>query len=172
MSYRHPDAVVRDHPNARCRCLRCYVKRHGQDHVVTMVRANCLEDQDGCWMWTKATTTRGSPVMNVGRKSTVQRILWEAMGREPIGPGDMIVQSCGKVACCRPACSRVMTRSQSIRTNMKFRRKLPDALVLQVKALRRQGRSYRQISKETGLHHGHVGLIARGEVYADVQEAS
>jgi hypothetical protein len=136
-----------------------------------MVRRNCLVDPDGCWTWLKWRNPSGYPIMSIGKKTYgVQRALWIAGLREPVpGPSDMIRQACGNGLCCRPDHSEFRTRSRSVQIHNRHRRKIPEDTILLVRQLRRSGHSYGQIAYTTGLSRGHVGMIVRGRIYADVQ---
>ena len=136
-------------------------------------------DKEECLTWPFAKSWTGLAQIRIGNKThNVCRIVCEKVHGSPPTYAHQAAHSCGngKMSCVNPHHLSWKTQSENEQdklmhgTHNRGERhvlaKLTDADVLQIRALSRDGKSQRAISKHIGISLANVGRILRGESWA------
>lgn len=95
--------------------------------VISAVRADCVVDDDGCWIWQRRTTKDGYAEVTVGGKRlSVHRLVLEAKLGKPLG-SQQSHHVCAKSMCVNPDHLQPATYAENI-AEMKARHSYIDRI--------------------------------------------
>jgi len=81
--------------------------------ILAEILRRCRVTEDDCWLWLRATSKCGQPIVNAnftGRRARyAHRLAWIASGRK-LNPEHILPATCGHAACCNPEHRRAMSR--------------------------------------------------------------
>lgn len=142
---------------------------HPQD-TTAVVRRNAVSYEvdpvTGCWNWIGKLNHDGYPRINRrGRSHLAYRYFFER-AHGPIPDGFEVDHICRNRACVNLDHLQLVSRTENIRRS--HRTKLTTAEVNEIRGLLGI-LSYRQLAKRFGVTYGHIGKIARGEHWIDIE---
>jgi len=134
---------------------------------------------NACWPWTRTLNRAGYGQVRYGHKNKVgaHRVAWELSNGTPVPDGLEVLHSCDQPACCNPSHLRPGTKPDNVRDRVSRGRSArgerhgKTVITLdqanEVKRLRTEGRSYREISELTGIKKATVADICGGRTWKD-----
>lgn len=152
---------------AKCRCLKCYISRNGKEKILTRIRNNCeLDLKTECWIWKLVCNPQGYPNASFGRKTYgVQRTMWIVLDKDPLGPKDVVYQTCGNIKCCNPDHSGLSDRSLFTTVKTKHRRKISNEIILKLRNLKEKGYSLSKLHKMFNIDKRFISRIINNQTY-------
>lgn len=133
----------------------------------------------GCVLWTGYSTADGyGRIRHQGRMRMVHRLAYElAYGAIPIGK--MVLHRCDTPCCCNPHHLFLGTNRDNVLDMVSKNRncagerhrsaKLTKAQVIEIRALREQGVTAREIAKRFGIKKSSAWAVASGKSWKSVQ---
>lgn len=145
------------------------------------MRANCVhrdvipEPNSGCLLWLGHVNGKGyGQLRHKGRQYLAHRLAWELVNG-PIPEGACLLHSCDVPSCVNTAHLRIGTRGDNAKYKVARQRQLrgekhPAAKLTadQVRAIRADSRTPKEIAAEYGLHRNYVHMVLRGAVWGHV----
>lgn len=135
---------------------------------------------DDCWLWTGARTSAGYGAYGIKGVVTGAHRISYYLAHGHLAPDLLVCHTCDEPACCNPAHLFAGTPLDNMRDKVKkgrqyrpigscnSRAKLNAEDVREIRAAYAQGRHYRDIAKEFGIHPYYVHSIVRGDSWAHV----
>lgn len=124
---------------------------------------------DGCWNWTATRSKSGTGYGQISvndRLTAAHRVSWE-LHFGPVPDGLFVLHRCDNKACVNPAHLFLGNNSDNLidaarKSSLGRNQRLSPASVEQIRRLRREGMTSREIASMFGITEGHARKVAVG----------
>ena len=143
-------------------------------HLLERVLANVMTNENGCWIWTAARTRGGYGALWLdGEVKYAHRIIGGLFLALDEKSGLCVLHNCDTPACCNPNHLRLGTHRENMAdasAKGRMGKKLTPAEVIEIRRLRAQGRTQRELAERFGVSRMTIRQIERRETWRHLSE--